>query len=195
MDETLGLVTDASQVPKKHDVATQRRRAEEEGWHWAGDQACEGEVSDLIHTLVLATKPEVCVETGTYLGFTTKTISEALERNEKGHLWTVENDPEFTQHYAGMELPRTTFVDADSTEWCASNDEPLAVDFAFVDSGHPFIRVQDVEGLKEKMKPGGLLLVHDVELYLPDFYGALIDILGPASIYLPTLHGLAIWQT
>jgi predicted O-methyltransferase YrrM len=191
---TLGMATDPDLLPPEHHVDHQKRRAAEEGWHWQGDMASEGEVSDLIHAFILSTKPEKVVETGTYVGHTAKTISEALTRNGTGHLWTVENDPSFTQHYRNMEMSRTTFVDADSPAWCASNDCPSEIDFAFVDSGHPPVRLKDVQALYPKMREGGLLLVHDVEFYLPDFYASLRDILGAAQLYLPTLHGLAIWQ-
>lgn len=192
--ESSEVVQQAASEVSPNQVERQKSRAKEEGWHWEGDMGAEGEVTDFIHALCLVTKPEIVVETGTYIGHTAQSISNALERNERGHFWTVENAPEYAKHYATMELARTTFVDADSREWCASEECPTDIDLAFVDSGHPHVRLEDVRGLYSKMREGGLLLVHDVEFYHEDFYASLRDILGAAQLYLPTLHGLALWQ-
>lgn len=167
-------------------------RAAAEGWHWEGHMATEGEVVDLIFALVCAVKPDVMVETGTFLGHTTKSISEAMERNGKGHLWTIENDGPLCDVYSRTNLPRTSFICADSVKW-SEHESPDVIDIAFVDCGPPPIRCQVVRNLYPKVRDGGLILVHDTHFH-DGFLAELRDILGAPQIDLPALHGLAIWQ-
>jgi hypothetical protein len=44
----------------------------------------------LLHGVVRAIQPDVCIETGTHKGRSTQAIASALVRNERGHLWTLD---------------------------------------------------------------------------------------------------------
>ena len=161
-------------------------------WHYEeGTKATEGEVLQLLYALVSATKPEVCVETGTYAGHGTSAIARALEANDRGHLWTVESDPEVYELYEEVAITRTTFIHGDSLEFADSFD--ALVDFAFVDCGEPEHRLRVADVLWDKTRTDGLLLMHDTL-----FYEHLLDdaqeVLGPVDLHLDTLHGLAIWR-
>jgi predicted O-methyltransferase YrrM len=172
----------------------QVKRAEQEGWRYDGSMTSEGEVIDLIHALVLAVKPDVMVETGTFTGHATKSISAAMTRNGRGTLFTVENDPGLAAKYAEFDLPYTVFVNADSAEWCSSEECPERVDIGFVDSGPPSVRLEDAKGLYPRIPDGGLLIAHDVVFYEDEYFPFLKDMLGAPQLFLPTLNGLAIWQ-
>jgi predicted O-methyltransferase YrrM len=168
----------------------QLKRAKAEGWIYSGDMATEGEVLGLIHALVRISKPEVCVETGTYTGQGTLAIQQGLHDNNKGHLWTVEKED-----HQYPELDRVTFIKADSVEW--TKVEPLSnIDFAFVDCGPPEIRVQAFANLLPKMNEGGLILVHDTNFYESTFLEALSNAYGcPPTFQFPALNGVVGWQT
>jgi len=175
-------------------VEDQVIRALKEGWSYSGDQATEGEVLHLLTALVYVTKPEVVVETGTYNGHGTKALVAGLEASEKGHLWSVESDPEITVQLKDVDLPRTTWVDADSLEWCSGPDCPDEVNFAWVDCcSHPAGRIKVFAALWPKMN--GLLCVHDLEFYpYRDFLDPLVERFGEPSLSLPALNGIGVWD-
>ena len=171
-------------------VDQQVARAEREGWRYDGSMRTEGEVLDLIYALVCIEKPEVCVETGTYHGHGTRAIMEGLESNGKGHLWTVENDREMV--YAPQD--RVTYNFADSVEWSA-NEAPDGIDFQFIDCGEPVTRVEVARNLWPKLKPGKLMLVHDVTFYEDAFLHALEEAVEQkATMIFEALNGLAVWR-
>ncbi len=163
-------------------------RKQSEGWTHRGDIATEGEVLELLYGLVRCLKPEVAVETGTYHGHGTEALSAALIANEKGHLWTVERDP-----FVYQPRERTTYVTADSLEW-ARDQAPVNIDFAFIDCGLEDHRVEVASALRWKMAANGVIAVHDTVYYEPKFLNDLTDVLGPPSLQLPTLCGVAIWK-
>lgn len=175
-------------------VEDQVIRALKEGWSYSGDQATEGEVLHLLTALVYVTKPDVVVETGTYNGHGSKALSAGLEASEKGHLWSVENDPALTVQLEDVELPRTTWVAADSLEWCSGPDCPDPIDFAFVDCApNPADRIKVFEALWPKVT--GLICTHDVFFYrFQDFLDPLSEEFGEPNLYLPALNGIAIWD-
>src|SRR4051812_23385541 len=124
----------------------QLARAKEEGWHYDGSMATEGEALHLLTALVFVTKPDIAVATGTFSGAGTKAIQAGLVANERGHLWTVECDD---HDYPPLE--RTTFVHADSREWSAK-DAPAQINFAWVDCAHkPGDRVTVFSNLLPRM--------------------------------------------
>jgi predicted O-methyltransferase YrrM len=175
----------------------QLERAKAEGWIYAGDMATEGEVLGLIHALVRISKPEVCVETGTYTGQGTLAIQQGLHDNNKGHLWTIEKEP---HEYPALD--RVTFIHGDSVEWTGGDTPwsrrecPVDIDFAFVDCGPPEIRVQAFANLLPKMNEGGLILVHDTNFYESTFLEALSNAYGcPPTFQFPALNGVVGWQT
>lgn len=151
--------------------------------------ATEGEVIDLIYALVRCEKPDTVVETGTYHGHGTQAIANALVKNGKGHLWTVENDPalQYVQH------PQITYVTADSVAWSA-DQAPDYIDLAFVDCGPPEIRVQVAANLYPRLRPNGLMLVHDTEFYTSAFVETIIETAGKPALHMPTLNGITLWR-
>jgi predicted O-methyltransferase YrrM len=161
------------------------------GWDTGTSMETEGEALELLSGLVWATKPDLVVETGTFTGRGTKAILKALETNGKGHLHTVEFDPQLASQLERLQLSRLTFHSADSNEWC-EKEAPSEIDIAFVDSGGRDIRVADVRGLWPKIRREGFLVVHDTTFHA-GLYEGVCGICGD-GLAIPTLNGLGIWQ-
>jgi len=138
----------------------------------------EDEVYDLIYGFVRATKPEVCIETGTAAGYGTACIARALDANGSGHVWTVDlNECQIEPH------ERITQVRSDSLAFVEGFDR--TADFAFVDCCFSGGRSKVVKALLA----GGAatVLLHDTKLFgYPDE--------PQPDIVLPTDCGLAIWR-
>jgi predicted O-methyltransferase YrrM len=160
-------------------------------WQYDGTKGTEREVSEFIAALVQAVKPDVVVETGTFLGHTMHVIAAALELNGRGHLHTVENDSEMVEQVRSRLPERVTLHEADSSEWCERFVGP--VDIAFVDSGPGRVRLEDVRALWPKIAPGGYLTVHDT-IYYKRLLARVSELVGVEGIEIRSLLGLGIWQ-
>jgi predicted O-methyltransferase YrrM len=170
--------------------AQQLERAKAEGWIYYGDMATEGEVLGLIHALVRISKPEICVETGTYTGQGTLAIQTGLHDNNKGSLLTIEKE-----EHEYPPLDRVTFICADSVEW-TKDEAPDNIDFAFVDCGPPDVRIKAFTNLLPKMAPDGIIMVHDSSFYESKFLEQLTMAYGcPPNFNFPALNGIVGWQT
>src|SRR5271169_598262 len=64
-----------------------------ERWSMYDSMTAEIEVLEFLRTLVTTVKPELVVETGTFLGVSTLVISEALRMNGFGRIISCEYDP------------------------------------------------------------------------------------------------------
>ena len=158
-------------------------------WRHDGTKQTEGEVLALLSSLVRCTKPEVCVETGTFAGHGTVAIDLALQANDFGRLYTVENDFDLYRQYKGEQTKRTEFLHGDSLEFARNFDQ--TINFAFVDCGLPEHRIEVAFALAPKID--GLLTMHDT-LYYPQMLTDAIDLFGNPSLHLKTLHGFSIWE-
>lgn len=128
-----------------------------EWWHASDSDSTEHEVSELVAGFVRALQPDVVVETGTAWGQTAQVIGRALERNEHGHLWTLEPDPgraEFSRRRcAGLPV---TVVQQGSLDW----QPPAPIDFAWLDSLCQ-LRVPEFTGWHAQFAPGAFVGFHD----------------------------------
>lgn len=139
----------------------------------------ETEVYDLIEALVRATRPAICVETGTAGGVGSHRIARALDANGGGHLWTVDHQPCKIEPHE-----RITQVEQDSLAFVRGFNQP--VEFAFVDCcfGTGGRRAVVIELLN---RGAGLVLLHDTNVFPPPEEPS-------PDIQLATPQGLAIWQ-
>src|SRR5690348_11287961 len=64
-----------------------------ERWSMFDSMTAEYEVLEFLRTLVTTIKPELVVETGSFLGVSTLWIAEGLERNGFGRVVSCEYDP------------------------------------------------------------------------------------------------------
>jgi predicted O-methyltransferase YrrM len=169
----------------------QLKRAQEEGWGYDGTMASEQEVVHLLTAIIYATKPETCVETGTYAGHGTKAIQAGLMANEKGHLHTIE----YNEKNEYPPLERVTFILGDSIKWTGGPDCPDPIDFAFVDCcERPEHRVTVFSQLLPRMRDGGLICAHDTEFYRYEDYLDKMNAIAPITLHLPVLNGFTLWQ-
>ncbi len=127
-------------------------------WHALDEPTTEIEVSEFIGALARCLQPETCVETGSYYGQTSRAIGEALRRNGHGKLYALEIHPpyaEATRHVCrGFPVE---VVECDARQWIP----PVYIDFAFIDTGAPADRDQDILHLLPHLSPHAVLAVHD----------------------------------
>lgn len=134
-----------------------------------------GQSGWLLHGLVRAMRPQVCVEIGSAHGWSTCLIALALELNLSGKLYAV--DPHLTNDWSDhnpdksltalrgnlkaiglthrVQIIRQVTADA-------APALPELVDFAFVDGDHSFEGVKtDWEVLKPRLAPWSVVVFHD----------------------------------
>lgn len=118
-----------------------------------------------LHRLHLeADRPDVrVIELGVRSGNSTAAFLLAAERND-GHVWSVDiagPPPAFIGH------PNWTFKQGDDL-WLAAY-LPDDVDVVFIDTSHHYDQtVAELELYVPKVRPGGVVLLHDTELLHPD---------------------------
>lgn len=109
-----------------------------------------------------STGDAVIIELGVRSGNSTAAFLAALEMRG-GHLHSVDIDP-VTMPWAGHE--QWTFHHGDDMLLAA--DLPDAVDIVFIDTSHHYSQtVAELEMYWRKVKPGGVILMHDTELADP----------------------------
>jgi predicted O-methyltransferase YrrM len=136
-----------------------------------------------LHALVLGLQPRRVLEIGTHIGCSTLSLAVALQRTA-GKLWTVDiqdvNDPaarpwlvhgssaspaELAERLGCRQ--RITFVTADSLSFLgAEQGDPGGFDLIFLDGLHFAAQVyQEIPLALRRLRPGGLILLHD---YFPE---------------------------
>lgn len=123
-------------------------------------RGAEQEVGALLYGLVRILKPQVCVETGTYVADSTEWIAKALHDNHSGHLTTCDVNEQFVgparSRLAGFPV---TVHHAKGIDVLSGFEQ---MDFVFIDSGNGAERLAELMSLNEKnISPGGLVCWHD----------------------------------
>lgn len=134
-------------------------------FHCYDSGSTEHEYLELLHALVLVSKPLNILETGTYLGFGTMAITEAIKFNGVGHLTTIDLSEENVSKVAaslqslGMDS-LVTVLKGDSL--CLIREAAEPYDFVFLDS-ELFIRGLELELLfaRNLLPSGSMIVVHD----------------------------------
>ena len=168
-----------------------------ERWHMVDPQTCELEVLELLKSLVIAIKPQLIVETGTFIGHSAVKMAEGLKANGFGQIITTEYDPEV---YAKAKER----IDASGLgEWIEyRNDSSLqakiggTIDLFFSDS-HLLIREQELRHFLPQISPYGLILVHDASSQIQKVRDAMLRLEQEgliSNVLLSTPRGIAIAQ-
>ena len=157
----------------------------------------ELEVLDFLKTLVTTIKPELVVETGTFLGTSTLRIAEGLRENGFGRVITCENDPKV------FEEARKRFEKSGLADWIELRNESSLelkiegrIDLLYCDSDLP-LRETEVRWFLPQINSNGLILMHDASSSLKTVReGARnLEREGLISVVLlPTPRGLVIAQ-
>jgi len=125
-------------------------------WHSLNISSTEIEVSEFIGGLVRLTQPEICVETGSYHGQTSKIIAEALQKNGHGKLYSLEVNEGYLNEarFQCSQLP-AEFVLRNAEHWTPPGD----IDFLYLDSGGD--RFIEFEHYLPFLPPDSFFALHD----------------------------------
>jgi predicted O-methyltransferase YrrM len=152
--------------------------------------ATENEVLDMIHGLVRGLQPQLCIETGTYLGDGTRAIASALERNGHGVVHTFETHEDKVRAAAaslGDLRHRITFHNREVGDWTP----PGPIDFAFFDSSFG-ARKLEFHNLSPFMTERTVVVFHDTAPHLG--MRQLLDDMPVTLIDFPTPRGVSVGQ-
>jgi len=168
-----------------------------ERWSMYDSMTAEVEVLEFLRTLVTTTKPNLVVETGTFMGVSTLWIAEALRVNGFGRIVTCEFDPKVYET-AKEKFDASPYGDLIELRNESSLEMKVegTIDLFFSDSDMP-IREQEVRRYLPQISPFGIILMHDASSHLKQVRDAALKMEqdGLISIVLlPTPRGLVIAQ-
>lgn len=166
-------------------------------WHMYDSMTAEAEVLEFLRTLITTIKPELVVETGSFLGVSTLWIAEGLKANGFGKIISCEFDPI-------VFAKAKEKIDASGlSEWIELRNESSlemkidgTINLFFSDSDMP-IREAEVKRFLPQISPYGLILMHDASSHLKVVRDAAhkMEAEGLLScIFLPTPRGLVVAQ-
>ncbi len=168
-----------------------------ERWHMFDSMTAEAEVLEFLRTLVTTIKPELVVETGSFLGVSTLWIAEGLKANGFGRIVSCEFDPVV---FAEAQKKVAT---SGLAEWIDLRNESSlemrvegTIDLFFSDSDMP-IRAAEVKRFLPQISAHGVILIHDASSHLAVVRDAAhaLEAEGLLScVFLPTPRGLVIAQ-
>ncbi len=157
----------------------------------------EAEVLEFLRTLVTTLKPELIVETGSFLGVSTLWMAEGMRANGFGKIISCEYDPvvfaKAKEKIAASELGE--FIELRNESSLEMKVEGT-IDILFSDSDMP-IRAAEVKRFLPQIRPTGLILMHDASSHLKVVRDAAfaLEAEGLVScIFLPTPRGLVLAQ-
>lgn len=168
-----------------------------ERWKMLDAQSAEIEVLDFLKALIVAVKPDVVVETGTFIGHSAISMAEGLKQNGFGKIITTEFDlkvyEKARQNIQASGLSKWIEVHRASSLDLQVDDQ---IDILYSDS-EPSIREQEVRRFLPKLKTGGLVLIHDANSSFKVVREAALALEqeGLLSVLLlPTPRGLVVAQ-
>jgi predicted O-methyltransferase YrrM len=168
-----------------------------ERWSMFDTMTAEIEVLEFLKCLMTTLKPNLVVETGTFLGVSTLYMAEGLKQNGFGKIITCEPDAEvFAKAKAkidGSGLKK--WIDYRREE-SLKLKVPGTIDVLFCDS-LPELREPEVRYFLPQMNPNGLVLMHDASSHLKTVREAALRLESEGLIsvvLLPTPRGLVIAQ-
>ncbi|TCK71551.1 O-methyltransferase [Acidipila rosea] len=168
-----------------------------ERWSMYDSMTAEAEVLEFLRTLVTTVKPELVVETGSFLGVSTLWIAEGLKRNGFGRVISCEFDP------VVFAKAKEKIAASGLAEWIELRNESSlemqvngTIDLLFSDSDMP-IREQEVKRFLPQINPQGLVLMHDASSHLKTVRDAALKMEAEgllSVVLLPTPRGLVVAQ-
>jgi prolipoprotein diacylglyceryl transferase len=166
-------------------------------WRMYDSMTAEVEVLEFLRTLVTTLKPDLIVETGTFMGISTLWLAEGLRLNGSGKVITCEYDPKVfakaQERFAASGL--AGWIDARNASSLEVKVEGT-IDMLFSDSDPP-LREQEVRRFLPQMNPNGIILMHDASSHLKTVREAALRLEQEGLIsvlLLPTPRGLVLAQ-
>jgi predicted O-methyltransferase YrrM len=168
-----------------------------ERWSMYDSMTAEVEVLEFLRTLVTTIKPNLVVETGTFLGVSTLWIAEAMRTNGFGRIISCEYDAKVFAA-AKEKIDASKFRDLIDLRNESSLEMRVdgTIDLFFSDSDMP-IREQEVRRYLPQISPFGLILMHDASSHLKQVREAALNLERDGLIsvvLLPTPRGLVVAQ-
>ena len=168
-----------------------------ERWHMYDSMTAEAEVLEFLRTLVTTLKPELIVETGSFLGVSTLWMAEGMRSNGFGKIISCEFDPvvfaEAQKRIAASGLAE--FIEL-RNESSLEMKVDGTIDILFSDSDMP-IREAEVKRYLPQIRSTGLILLHDASSHLKTVRNAAFSLEAEglvSCIFLPTPRGLVLAQ-
>jgi prolipoprotein diacylglyceryl transferase len=168
-----------------------------ERWKMYDSMTAEVEVLEFLRCLVTTVKPNLIVETGTFMGISTLWLAEGLKRNGFGKVISCEYDPVVFQK------AKERIADSGLAGWIDLRNESSleikidgTIDMLFSDSDPP-LREQEVRRFLPQMNPTGLILMHDASSHLKTVREAALRLEQEGAIsavLMPTPRGLVVAQ-
>ncbi len=166
-------------------------------WHMYDSMTAEAEVLEFLRTLVTTLKPELIVETGSFLGVSTVWMAQGLRANGFGKIISCEFDPvvfaKAQEKIAGSDVRE--FIEL-RNESSLEMQVPGTIDLLFSDSDVP-IREAEVKRFLPQMRPTGLILMHDASSHVKTVREAAFSLEAQgllSCLFLPTPRGLVLAQ-
>jgi predicted O-methyltransferase YrrM len=168
-----------------------------ERWRMYDSMTAEAEVLEFLRSLVTTLKPELVVETGSFLAVSTLWIAEGLRANGFGKIVSCEADPivfaEAQKKVAAS--PLAPFIEL-RNESSLDMTVDGTIDLFFSDSDMP-VRELEVRRFLPQIRPTGLVLLHDASSHLKTVRDAAFQLEAEgllSCIFLPTPRGLVLAQ-
>lgn len=127
--------------------------------------------AQILYLLIRSTKPQVVVEISPNYGYSTGFILLAMNRNNRGRLYSFDLEEKFYQHAlrnfarVGIDTSRQQFLAGDVRE-VYEHVLPDKVDLLFMDSNHSYAFARwYIANLLPRVVEGGLIHAHDVLRY------------------------------
>jgi predicted O-methyltransferase YrrM len=168
-----------------------------ERWRMYDAMTAEVEVLEFLKTLVTALKPNLIVETGTFMGVSTVWMAEGLKQNGFGRIITIEFDPKI-HDAAKQKFEKSSLASWIDCRLGSSLDLEVdgQIDLLFSDSELD-IREKEVRRFLPQINPNGIILMHDASSYMKTVREAALRLEAEGLIsvvLLPTPRGLVIAQ-
>ena len=168
-----------------------------ERWHMYDSMTAEVEVLEFLRALVTTLKPELIVETGSFLGVSTLWMAEGLAANGFGKIVSCEFDSHVFAE-AQKKVAASPFAGIIELRNESSLEMKVegTIDIFFADSDVD-IRAAEVKRFLPQIRSTGLIMMHDASSHMKTVRNAAfaLEAEGLVScLFLPTPRGLVLAQ-
>lgn len=150
------------------------------------DRAVDVSTGSLLAALVVACRPDLVIETGTYPGRSTNALAAGVRLAGRGRIETYER-----QAGLAVEMQAVFAGQPDVIVFRGAPTSFAAAGLAVIDSGPTYAdRADDLECWTETATPGSLLVVDDTNEPWFDPWGAKLGV----GVMFADGHGVGVWR-